>query len=156
MEIFGPGLLFRQYNGSNIFTDGQFACSYGEAPPLLEQIGRFLEDLETGEYERGCIALECLNSVPGALLLMALLEKRNQLCPDASIGLRTETHTPFFAAIALLLSRPTPPPAVPSCPCSIFGAEPNPLFNGRLTPPSRIYLRTSGSMGVSKLVVTQP
>ena len=137
---------------SNILTDGQFVCSYGDAPPLLEQIGRFLDDLWVDEGEPGCVAVECINSVPGALLLMALLEKGISfvLTPPSGAELKP---TPHFCRHRLIVVPAEPADGAPLSPVRYLRADPNPRFNGKATPPSKIYLRTSGSMGVSKLVV---
>ena len=137
---------------SNILTDGQFVCSYGDSLPLLEQIGRFLDDLTVSEREPGCVALECVNSVPGALLLMALLEKGISfvLAPPSGSDLKP---TPHFCRHRVTVAPAEPADGATLVPVRYLRAERNPLFNGRPESPSKIYLRTSGSMGISKLVV---
>ena len=60
-------------SGARILTDGRFACSYFELPDLLEGIDRHLGDqgIDVAEIP----ALECINTLPGALTLLALLYK---------------------------------------------------------------------------------
>ena len=58
---------------TNVLTDGQLTCSYQEIPEVFERLQRHLA--ERGIGIKDCLALECDNSVPSALVLLYLLEK---------------------------------------------------------------------------------
>jgi len=57
----------------NIITDGQLTCCYRDIPPLFEEIKKYFlaRDISTDD----CLALECDNSVPSALVLLYLFEE---------------------------------------------------------------------------------
>ena len=57
--------------GTNGLTDGQITCSYQEIPEIFEGIER--QFAEAGIAPEDCLALESINSVPNALLLLYLL-----------------------------------------------------------------------------------
>jgi acyl-CoA synthetase (AMP-forming)/AMP-acid ligase II len=57
----------------NVLTDGHLACSYQEIPEVFERLQKHFA--ERGIGLKDCLALECLNSVPSALVLLYLLEK---------------------------------------------------------------------------------
>jgi len=136
----------------NILTDGQFTCTYGEVPALLEHIEQFLAQHGIGSGI--CLAVECINSLPSALLLLALLRKGTSfvLTPPAA-GTSDLKPTPHFCAYRLTVAAATVGDAAPSFPVSFLRLEPHPGYNGRPAAPEKLYLRTSGSMGASKIVV---
>ena len=90
----------------NILTDGQFTCTYGEVPALLEQIAQFLAQHGVGSGI--CLAVECINSLPSALLLLALLRKGTSfvLTPPAA-GTSDLKPTPHFCAYRLTVAAAT-------------------------------------------------
>jgi acyl-coenzyme A synthetase/AMP-(fatty) acid ligase len=56
----------------NLLTDGQLTCAYREMPEIFERIERHLGERGIGRED--CLALECENSLPSALVLLYLLE----------------------------------------------------------------------------------
>jgi acyl-coenzyme A synthetase/AMP-(fatty) acid ligase len=133
----------------NILTDGQFTCSYGDLPGLLDQVlGRLRETGVTGDTS---IAVECINSVPGALLLLALFREGWSfiVTPPAATSQELKP-TPHFCRFHITVLPAAVGDVLPAINC--FRIEPNPHYNGRPAAPARMYLRTSGSMGASKIV----
>ena len=136
----------------NILTDGQFTCTYGEVPAWLEHIEQFLA--QHGIGSGSCLAVECINSLPSALLLLALLRQGTSfvLTPPAA-GNSDFKPTPHFCGYRLTVAATTAGGTAPSFPVGFLRLEPNPGYNGRPAAPEKLYLRTSGSMGASKIVV---
>ena len=131
---------------NNILTDGQFTCRYSELPDLLDQIDRFIAGRGVGA--EACVAVECVNSLAGALLLVALLRERTSfLLTSASPQASDLKPTPHFCGYRLTVVPGTLSPA------GSIRVEPNPQYNGKPWPPGKLYLRTSGSMGASKIVI---
>jgi hypothetical protein len=54
-------------------TDGYLSCSYQEIPEVFERLQEHFAEQEIGFKD--CLALECVNSVPSALVLLYLLKK---------------------------------------------------------------------------------
>jgi acyl-coenzyme A synthetase/AMP-(fatty) acid ligase len=138
--------IFREVTGSadsrhNILTDGQSTCIYGELPGLLDQVRARVR--ESGIGPEDCIAVECSNSVPGALLLLALLrDGASFIVTPPATNSQELKPTPHFCRFRVTIL-----PAPES-----LRVEANPNYNGRAAAPARMYLRTSGSMGASKIV----
>src|ERR1700680_4270042 len=92
-EMFG-----RTCNGddarSSIITDGQFSCCYAEAPTALKQIEIFLA--EQGIDRDVCVAVECINSLAGALLILALFQRGNSFILTPSSRDAELKPTPHF------------------------------------------------------------
>ena len=135
---------------NNTLTDGQFTCAYSEAPELLLQIDRFLTGRGIGP--EACPAVECINSLAGALLLLTLFQRGNSfaLTPPAAVDSDLKP-APHFCNYRL-----TVVPAGANSeflPTNFLRVEPNQQYNGRPSAKEKVYLRTSGSMGSSKLVV---
>ena len=120
---------------NNLISDDTNSCVYGELPARFEQLERLFS--EEGISPSACLAVEAGNSLNSALLLLTLLRNGNSfvLTPPAVVdGLKP---TPNFCSHQISeLCRP----------------ERNPSYNGKRTDTARLYLRTSGSMGHSKLV----
>jgi len=57
----------------NALTDGYLSCSYQEITEVFERLQEHFAEQEIGFKD--CLALECVNSVPSALVLLYLLEK---------------------------------------------------------------------------------
>ncbi len=58
---------------NNILTDGQFTVPYAALPGLLAMFADYF--VHQGSGRNGCLAVECPNSVPGALTLLYLLQQ---------------------------------------------------------------------------------
>jgi acyl-coenzyme A synthetase/AMP-(fatty) acid ligase len=136
----------------NTLTDGQLSCSYGELPDLTRKIDQHLT--EQGIDTSVCLAAECINSVPGALLLLTLLQRGNSFALVPSVdGQSLLKPPPSFCSYRLTVLPLETREAAESFPMSVFRIEANPLYNGKAAGAGKLYLRTSGSMGASKIVV---
>ena len=136
---------------SRIITDGQFSCSYADAPTALKQIEIFLT--EQGIDRDVCVAVECINSLAGAFLILALFQRGNSFVLTPSSQDAELKPTPHFCRHRLRVLPAESADSGKFSPVTHLRSERNMLFNGRSTPPSKLYLRTSGSIGISKLVV---
>ena len=136
----------------NPIGDGQLTCRYGDAPALLSQIEAFLAARGIGPET--CVAVECPNSLPGALLLMSLLRMGSgfAMAPPPAAANSDLKPIPRFCQHRLTVL-PATPAAAPFAPAGFLRIETNPHYNGRAVSRARVYLRTSGSMGASKIVV---
>lgn len=140
-----------------VLTDGRRSVTYGETAALLEVLERQLRPL--GIDNGAPIALECSQSVTGALALLYVLSRRIDvvLLPDIS-GTAKESGTPrfvpSFCSHLLTASATREQPGEPYPACAVE-ASANPGFtpDGVLTgfEGPDLYLRTSGSTGNPKL-----
>ena len=149
-EIFGL-ICEGDHTRSSVITDGQFSCCYADAPARLKQIESFLA--EQGIDRDVCIAVECINSLAGALLILALFQRGNSFVLTPPSGEAELKPTPHFCRHRLRVLPAESADSGEFSPVTYLRSERNVLFNGKLTPPSKLYLRTSGSIGISKLVV---
>jgi hypothetical protein len=68
------GLFTTSISGRlNALTDGYLSCSYQEITEVFERLQEHFAEQEIGFKD--CLALEYVNSVPSALVLLYLLEK---------------------------------------------------------------------------------
>jgi acyl-coenzyme A synthetase/AMP-(fatty) acid ligase len=133
----------------NILTDGQATCTYEELPGLLDLVRDRLR--EAGVSAADCTAVECINSVPGALLLLALMrDGASFIVTPPAANSQELKPTPHFCRwrITVLPASGADPRQAAEC----YRIEANPQYNGREAASARLYLRTSGSMGASKIV----
>src|SRR5690349_3116935 len=133
----------------NFLADSVYTFRLREIPRLLDEIDAKL--LEAASGMDSCVAVECGNSVPAALLALALMRAGRSfiLAPNSVTG-NDLKPVPRFCSHRITVRSPhdaTTP--VASC----LNAETNPLYNGKPAAKNKLYLRTSGSMGVSKIVV---
>ena len=131
----------------NFITGGKLTCKYLELAALLDEVTTVLGAHGIGADT--CLAVECVNSVPGALLLLTLLRGSNSfvLVPP---GVTSEIKpTPHFCQYKITVGGT----GLSLSPASFLAIESNPDFNGKTMPPGKLFLRTSGSMGASKIVV---
>ncbi|MCB0060914.1 MAG: acyl--CoA ligase [Caldilineaceae bacterium] len=145
----------------NILTDGQFTVTYATLPTLLTA---FADDW--GKHQLGpeqCLAVECPNTIPGALTLLYLLQQGISfvLLPPSEQAEQVSEWKPIpqFCQARLVVKRA---PAQADAdwvlrPENFLLIEPNlayqPCAAPELQAPNYLFLRTSGSMGASKLVV---
>lgn len=142
----------------HVLTDGQYACSYEDLPDAFEHLERFF--LTHSIRPETCLALECPNSVPGALTLLYLLAKGHgfALLPPSNQG---ETNlslkpVPNFCQYRIMINRlPDDASAWQEAPQTFLTVEANPSYRPVDVEQTmgNLYLRTSGSMGASKIVV---
>ena len=130
----------------NVLTDGRFTCKYPELAGLLDDVTAVVGAHVTDD---SCVAVECVNSVPAALLLLALLRGRTSfvLAPP---GVTNEIKpTPRFCRYKITVGGG----AASLSASSFLTIESNADFNGGPMSGGKLFLRTSGSMGASKIVV---
>ena len=131
----------------NVLTDGKSTATWNQVPALTDGILRRLESQGIGLSS--CLAVECANSLPGALLLVALFRRGISFVlvpPPVSADLKP---VPRFCTHKVVATGGSPD----SEPETALLIESNPDFSGLATSPGKLYLRTSGSMGASKIVV---
>ncbi|EPX62654.1 Long-chain-fatty-acid--CoA ligase [Cystobacter fuscus DSM 2262] len=139
----------------NALTDGRFRVPYAELEARLAQWEAFLA--HSGVTRDRPVVLECTTSVPGLLTLLALLRGGTSfaLLPPSA---RAETPPPRFCSLRLRVhgtstvepdGLPRPEHLLEISP--IAGAHAPPA--GEASAPERLFVRTSGSLGVPKLVV---
>ncbi len=143
---------------TNFITDGQLTVTYGELPSMLQSIGDYFLAHEINAQH--CLALECPNTLPSALTVLSLMrqgisffllpQQENQ--PDLKpvpqfcqyrIVVKhasSKMHEDWAQQLAHLLTIEKN---------AYFQPLPDDVDHG----PRRVYLRTSGSMGTSKIVV---
>jgi acyl-CoA synthetase (AMP-forming)/AMP-acid ligase II len=141
---------------ASILTDGQYACTYQALPDIFAR-------LREGFGERGigldaCLALECENSLPGALLLLYVLEGGYDfvLLPKPAEGCRaTPAAIPSFCRYRVTTVTASPGQMTEIDPSQFVHITPNPGYRegpGKNQDP-RVYLQTSGTTGIPKLAV---
>lgn len=160
----------------NFLTDGQFSCTYGELPARLAMLDAYFQQQGIGAAT--CLAVECPNSVPGALTILYLLQQGIGfvLLPPAEQEEQASELKPLphFCAQRLVVKRAAASknmtPVMTSdivrdgagdaawayTPAQFLVLESNPNYQPPPTdfhPVGKLFLRTSGSMGASKLVV---
>ena len=105
----------------NALIDGYLSCSYQEITEVFERLQEHFAEQEI--RFKDCLALECVNSVPSALILLYLLEKVTIFCSclellthpknlgrwhpyrdSADIGLQLKTSLPGIQLISNVLS----------------------------------------------------
>jgi len=144
---------------TNLITDGQRTVAYGELRSLLGGIGDHLAAQGIGAQHS--IALECANTLPSALTILALMERGNNffLLPQVQESQADLKPVPHFChfRVAVTPGQPGSGQGWTAQPADFLAIEANanfqPLPAGVEHGPRRVYLRTSGSMGASKIVV---
>lgn len=145
---------------ANLITDGQRTVTYGELPSILQSLGNYL----TQEIDpTHCIALECPNSVPGALTILSLMDRKISflLLPQVQNNQSDLKPVPQFCQYRIVVSLGTSDTGTDTGtdwsqhPERFLTIEKHPHFQPASEEhgTERIYLRTSGSMGKSKIVV---
>lgn len=149
---------------TNFITDGQLTVSYSEIPSVLDAIGDYL--LARGIELNHCLALECPNTIPTALTIFTLMEKGISffLLPQVQDSQPDLKPVPQFCQYRVIINAGASNTGISSNgadwaqhPERFLTIEKNPNFQplpaGTDHGPRRVYLRTSGSMGTSKIVV---
>ncbi len=147
----------------NILTDGYQSCRYQDLPDAFRSIAESIKKSDI--HREDCLALECSNVLPSALLLLYLFSNDCNfvlLPPATDQSIEQDLHpVPKFCRAIITAERP-PEGESPSL-AALLGQyiriEENNQFirssirNDAVTEPEpRIYLRTSGSMGSCKIV----
>lgn len=136
-----------------VLTDGRHTVSYAETAGLLERLDSQLA--ERGATARHPVALECAQSVAGALALLWVLSREHDVVLLPELGSAKESGTPrfipsFCAYVVTASARPgeSPESCIDVAANEAFVEEP--VVAGFTGGPD-LYLRTSGSTGVPKL-----
>ncbi|HXJ42234.1 MAG TPA: class I adenylate-forming enzyme family protein [Bryobacteraceae bacterium] len=136
----------------NIITDGRFEYTYADLPTVIGEIRDHLARL--GIDRQASVAIGCSNSVPSALLLLTLLQDGcSFLVFPSSATDKSLKPTPHFCQYRITVSSPDTNERDSGWPSRLIHVEVNSNHNGRPTARERLYLRTSGSMGISKIAV---
>ncbi len=147
---------------NNILTDGLLTCSYQEIPAILKSIDNHFLKATTEIGLENHLAFECANSVPGALILLYLLKQGYSLVLLPSAG--TKAKEPGFKPaipkfcqyrITVKASLNNESGQWMEYPENFLRLEKNDQFYSDHARewPRKLSLRTSGSMGTSKIVV---
>lgn len=131
----------------NIITDGTFSVTYRDLGELLDETTAALA--AAGIRSGDCLSVECANSVAAGVLLLTLMrDGYSFVLVPPTIGTDIKP-TPFFCRHSISVGAD----AAPSPAAGFMTVAPNPAWNGQLVPAAKLLLRTSGSMGASKIVV---
>jgi acyl-CoA synthetase (AMP-forming)/AMP-acid ligase II len=148
-------------NRDSIVTDGFHECRLPEIPRHLGSIQAWLRrgGVSSGE----CVALELNNSVRGALSILALFDGAFSftVLPTPGRGARAVSaaveHPAFVRWIVTVAMEKPDNPLAETPPERYLSLRSNPAFDrAAIAPPDgdpRLFFRTSGSMGASKLVM---
>ena len=139
------GLQQGRAAGSRI-SDGQHEISYAELEALIAATTGRLAARGIGPQD--CLSVETGNSVAGIILLLALMRSGTSFVlvpPTTGTDIKP---LPLFCRWQIQLE-PGDPRALPDTLAPVA----NPEWNGLAMPTGRLMLRTSGSMGTSKIVV---
>jgi acyl-coenzyme A synthetase/AMP-(fatty) acid ligase len=139
-----------------VITDGSQSISYAEAAPLLQAVDDHFA--RRGFTAAHPVALECSQSVAGAVAIMHLLSRKYHvvLLPDLS-GKAKEAGTPRFipSFCSHVITASADKQAATFSPERSLACVANPAFvaNAEIDgfTGSDLYLRTSGSTGTPKL-----
>jgi len=133
----------------NTITDGLFTVANCDLPAQLDRVDQHLSSL--GVDRDSCLAVECGNTVPAALLVLALMRNQQSFILTPPLATSSDLKpTPNFCSHRVTVTLPQDGIG-PLEHC--IRADLNPSYNHAPAMPKRLYLRTSGSMGVSKIVV---
>ncbi len=143
IRTFDDDHLFQE----NILTDGEHMCSYKELPEVFDALEAYF--IKQGIHPEMPLVLECENTLPAALTLLYLLEN------DYSFLLVSPASSPFAIPKFCRFYIKT------ACPNNIFEPDTylsfieNKEWNGEDNKDAhgKLYLQTSGSTGVPKIVV---
>lgn len=144
----------------NSLSDSRTICFYQEIPARLNDINQYLQT--KGITSHSCLALECSNSLPSALTLLCLFQNsyRFMLLPPINHKEKAADLKPLpnICQYRLTLNSTTSDNAGDGWhPENFLAIEANEQYQaephsaGQLK--EKLYLRTSGSMGASKIVV---
>jgi acyl-CoA synthetase (AMP-forming)/AMP-acid ligase II len=154
-----PALLLMKFidhlsSQMNVLTDGHLTCTYMDIPEIFAKIQNFLAAKEINIED--CLALECDNSVPSALVLLYLLEEGYSflLLHKASQG--ADDARPFLSKfcrykIETVNDNGKTAHLNPELFLHIIKNEK--WIGKRNIAAQKLYLRTSGSTGSPKMAV---
>jgi len=138
---------------TNVLTDGQLTCTYMDIPEIFAQIQIFLAAKEINIED--CLALECDNSVPSALVLLYLLEEGYSflLLPKESQGADARPFLPKFCRYKIETVNDNGKTAQLNPERFLHIIKNEKWIGKREIATQKLYLRTSGSTGFPKMAV---
>ncbi|WP_204104750.1 MULTISPECIES: class I adenylate-forming enzyme family protein [Spirulina sp. CCY15215] len=146
---------------TQVLTDGQLTLSYSKITPVFEELDRFFGDRNIDRGDR--LALECVNSVPCALVLLYLLEREYSFLLFSRAANTSEENKPEIPPFCHYGLQIDSSPEAPETESEILFHRDrglkiweNSLWMGKNSSSEELkptlYLRTSGSTGNPKLV----
>ncbi|OQY58190.1 MAG: AMP-dependent synthetase [Desulfobacteraceae bacterium 4572_88] len=147
-----------QNSQENILTDGQQICTYQDIPKIFERIREFFDEKDIRiQYP---LVLECENSLPGALLLLYLLEEGYSflLIPSETKASRPDSdeYFPPFCRSKIRtdpVSHENTARFRPDDVLQVITNEKGKNADKADLADPKLYLRTSGSTGTPKMAV---
>lgn len=146
-------------HGRSVLADSQGQLSFAEIPALLARLQHFFVSRDV--LPPACVMLELGNTLPSAACALALMHAGYELLivPQAGQSVRAAGQEEFRApSFCRWIITPTPSATVATDdPACFVSVRPNPHFVGGTAAevPAgelRQFSKTSGSLGVSKLV----
>ncbi len=144
---------------ASVLADAHGSCAFPDLPRHLDAIQDFLD---AGAVLRGdCITVRLTNSLPSALTVLALLDGGYGVLPlpaaELKDGVDADAHPARFSPWTLTVDDTARATRDLARPASFLQLQANPDFRvsvaGAADGGPRVYFRTSGSLGVSKLAV---
>jgi acyl-coenzyme A synthetase/AMP-(fatty) acid ligase len=142
-------------HASSVLADSLHVCRYSDIPAHLAAISTFVRD--HGATDTDCITVELTNSLVSALTLLALLDDGYDVVLMPTRSRDPAAQGPQSPRFSRWLLRVAEDPARSIEPKTFLDLRLNPE-HARAAPArddraSRLYARTSGSLGMSKFVV---
>jgi acyl-coenzyme A synthetase/AMP-(fatty) acid ligase len=147
-------------HGASVLADPHRECRFPDIPEIIDAVQAHLA--ARGVRPRDCVAAELASSVPAALTVFALLDYGCGLAllPKPGRGARAAGHNlpaPRFSRwIISVDAGPEPSSSGLKAPAAYVNVRANPDYARgaeRQDWGGQIYMRTSGSLGASKLAV---
>jgi len=136
-------------HNTHVITDGTMTCRYQELPAIFADLDAHFAAL--GMNAQQTVAYECPNSVPGAVTLLYLLARGYSfvLLPAERQGAKGSVQRPTVPSFCHFHLTIQPNQSL------LASIQASPLTGSAESAAGRLYLRTSGSLGASKIVVHQ-
>ena len=145
---------------TSLLTDGTLTCTYQDIPAIFDRIKEYFKAQEIDKED--CLALECENSLPSALVLLYLLEEEYSFLLLSKLtdkSPESKQVIPGFCRYRLKSARLTDNGNTVDLrhPEQFLHLGENESWIGHPTQANRatpkLYLRTSGSTGKPKMAV---
>jgi acyl-coenzyme A synthetase/AMP-(fatty) acid ligase len=146
-------------NRASVIADAHQECGYPEMPACIDAIQEYLT--QCGVQPGECLTLELTNAVPSALMVLACIDAGYSIMPMPIEGRGARAVGSQFPTARFSRWIVAPKDAVPPgprdlrSPSTYVDVRPNPSYDAsahRPTDGARLYVRTSGSLGATKLV----
>jgi len=134
---------------SNVLIDGEHQCAYQDMPSLCDEIQNVMT--KNNVSTKDCLAFECENSVPSALLLLYLLEKGYSFLLLPKVP--EQQSIPEFCQHRIRTEHIKNKTAQLSPEQFLHITKNEKWIGEREIATQKLYLRTSGSTGFPKMAV---